>query len=49
MVVTKLGDQKCEVTQVNGSKFEVTLKEVKHVPELWVNLYSINKSLKNGF
>jgi hypothetical protein len=26
----------------------VTLKEVKYVPELWVNLFSINKALKNG-
>jgi hypothetical protein len=30
----KLCDIKCDVTQVNGSKFEVTLKEVKYVPEL---------------
>jgi hypothetical protein len=37
------------VLQVNGSKFEVTLKEVKYVPELWVNLFSMNKALKNGF
>jgi hypothetical protein len=27
----------------------VTLKEVKYVPKLWVNLLSINKALKNGF
>jgi hypothetical protein len=32
MVVTKLGDLKCEVTQVNGSKFEVSFKEVKYFP-----------------
>ena len=25
------------------------LKEVKYVHELWVNLFSINKALKNGF
>ena len=49
MVATKLGDLKCEVTQVNGLKFDVVLKEVKYVPELWVNLFSINKALKNGF
>jgi hypothetical protein len=49
IVVTKLGDLKCEVTQVNGSNFEVILKEVKHVPDLWVNLFRINKALKNGF
>jgi hypothetical protein len=27
----------------------VTLEEVKYVPELWVNLFSISKALKNGF
>jgi hypothetical protein len=27
----------------------VTLKEAKYVPELWVNLISISKALKNGF
>ena len=31
----KLGELKFEVTQVNGSKFQVTLKRVKHNPELW--------------
>jgi hypothetical protein len=25
------------------------LQDVKYVPELWVNLFSINKALKNGF
>jgi hypothetical protein len=49
MVTTKLGDLKCEVSQVNGSKFEVILKEVKYMPELRVNSFSINKVLKNGF
>jgi hypothetical protein len=32
MAATKLGDLKCEITQLNGSKFEFTLKEVKYVP-----------------
>jgi hypothetical protein len=27
----------------------VVLKDVKFVPELWVNLFSISKALKNGF
>jgi hypothetical protein len=45
----KLGDLKCEVTQVNGSKFEVTLKEVKYIPESWAISFSINKECKDGF
>jgi hypothetical protein len=49
MVTKKLGDLKFEVTQVNFSKLKVTLREVKHVPVLWVNVFSINKQLKNLF
>ena len=28
---------------------DVTLYEVKYVPELWMNLFSLNKALKNGY
>ena len=44
MAVTKLGDLYCEVTKVIGSKFEF-----KYVPEFWVDSFTINKELKNGF
>jgi hypothetical protein len=37
------------VQQKNGEKFVVVLKYVKFVPEIWVNLFSISKALKNGF
>jgi hypothetical protein len=40
---------KCHVVQLNGSSVNVTLKEVKYVPELWVNLFRISKSLKHRF
>jgi hypothetical protein len=33
----------------NGEKLIVTLENVKYVPELWINLFSIGKALKNGF
>jgi hypothetical protein len=46
IAATKLGDPKCEVTQFNGSTFEVTFREVKYVPELWINLFSINNQSK---
>jgi hypothetical protein len=35
--------------QLNGKTFQVVLQDVKYVPELWVNLFSINKAVKNGF
>jgi hypothetical protein len=49
MKAIKVGSLKCHVIQLNGSSVNVTLKEVKYVPELWMNLFSISKALKNGF
>jgi hypothetical protein len=49
MKATKIGNLKCEVTQINGGKFTVTLNNVKYVPSLSVNLFSLNKALKKGF
>jgi hypothetical protein len=49
MKALKIGNLKCEVTQINGEKFTVTLNDVKYVPSLCVNLFSLNKALKKGF
>jgi hypothetical protein len=49
MKAIKVGSLKCHVIQLNGSSVNVTLKEVKYVPESRVNLFSISKVLKNGF
>jgi hypothetical protein len=49
MKAIKVGSLKCHVIQFNGSFVNVTLKEVKYVPEWCVNLFSISKALKNGF
>jgi hypothetical protein len=48
MEATKIGSLSCNVEEVNGNTFQILLQEVKFVPELWVNLFSINKVLKNG-
>jgi hypothetical protein len=37
------------VTQVNGEKLTITLNDVKYVPSLCVNLFSLNKVWKKGF
>jgi hypothetical protein len=37
------------IIQINGSSIDMRLKEVKYIPELWLNLFSISKALKNGF
>jgi hypothetical protein len=49
MTATKVWDLKCKVIQLDGSSLDVTLYEVKYVPKLWMNLFSLNKALKNGY
>ena len=49
MTAAKIGSLKCKVMQADASSLDVTLHEVKYVPELWVNLFSINKTLKRRF
>jgi hypothetical protein len=49
MKAIKIGNLKCEVTQINGEKFTVTKNDVKYVPSLCLNLFSLKKALKKGF
>jgi len=49
MIAKKIGKLQCGVLQKNGEWLIVTLENVKFVPELWINLFSIGKALKNGF
>jgi hypothetical protein len=49
MIAKKVGKLRCRILQKNGDKLIVTLENVKYVPELWINLFSIGKALKNGF
>jgi hypothetical protein len=49
MTATKMGKLRCRILQKNGQSLVVTLEDVKFVPDLWINLFSIGKALKNGF
>jgi hypothetical protein len=49
MIAEKMGKLKCGILQKNCERLIVTLKNVKFVPELWINLFRIGKALKNGF
>ena len=49
MTATKMGKLRCQIIQKNGESLVVTLEDVKFVPDLWINLFSIGKALKNGF
>ena len=45
--VTKIGSVRRVVRQKDGKELTIIL-EVKHVPGLWINLFSLTKALKNG-
>jgi hypothetical protein len=45
MMSSKKGSYKGLVIQQDGSSFNVTLKDVLYVPELWVNFLSVTKAI----
>jgi hypothetical protein len=49
MTTTKVGSLKCRIIQVDGSGLDIALHKVKHVSELFVNLFSINMAFKKGY
>jgi hypothetical protein len=49
LTATKIGKRRITVIQKDGSSQDAVLEEYKCVPELWVNLFSISKSLHNGW
>jgi hypothetical protein len=49
MVATKVGSLRSCVIQVDGSTLDIVINDVKILPELCANLFSVNKTLKNGF
>jgi transposase InsO family protein len=46
---TRVGKKRCTVVQKDGSTLDVVLTGYKHVPSLWVNLFSIPRALEGGF
>jgi hypothetical protein len=44
MYATKIGKLKRAIIQRNSDTFDVILMDVKYVPDLWVNLFSIGKA-----
>jgi hypothetical protein len=49
LMATKIGKLRCTIIQRDGTTVNVTLYDVKFVPELWINLFSIGKALSNGY
>ena len=48
IIAIKIGNLKFKVIQIDGSTFDIILHDVKFIPDLWVNLFSINQALKKG-
>jgi hypothetical protein len=49
MIPTKVGSLKFQVIQVDGSGIDLIFHEVKFVPKLWVDFFSIKKAFKNDY
>ncbi|MGL4341755.1 MAG: reverse transcriptase domain-containing protein, partial [Lactococcus lactis] len=45
LVSTKVGSKRVTVIQENGNTTDVVIEDVKYVPGLWVNLFSITKAI----
>ena len=43
-----IGDKKGTVIQKNGERVPILMKNVKYVPQLYCNLFSITAALKEG-
>jgi hypothetical protein len=49
LMATKMGTLHRTVFQEDGSSFDIELRDCKYVPDLHVNLFSITKSLGQGW
>jgi hypothetical protein len=49
MIAKNVGKLRCGILLKNSEKLIIMLENVKYVPKMWINLFSIGKSLKNGF
>jgi hypothetical protein len=49
MVATKIRSLRRRIIQVDGSTLYIVINDVKFLPELCDNLFSVNKALKNAF
>ena len=49
LAILKKGMKRCTIIQKNGSKINITLHNVYHVPKLWYNLFSLMEALRHGW
>ena len=46
---TKIGRKHVTVLSKDGTTTNIVLEDYKYVPDLWVNLFAVTKSLRNGW
>ena len=49
MTVSKIGKKSGILVQADGTRTNVILENFKHVPGLWVNLFSVTQALASGW
>jgi hypothetical protein len=49
MIATKIGKKRVNLVKPDGSVMEFVLEECKLIPDLWVNLFSLTKSMSKGW
>jgi hypothetical protein len=49
VTATRIGKLRRTIIQCNGTTMDIVLTDVKYVPKLWVNLFSIGKALSGSF
>jgi hypothetical protein len=49
MTATKIGKKRVHLVKPDGSVMEFVLEECKLIPDLWVNLFSLTKSMSKGW
>jgi hypothetical protein len=49
MMATKIGKKRVNIVIPDGTVMKFVLEECKLIPDLWVNLFSLTKSMSKGW
>jgi len=49
LTVSKIGKKAGILTHLDGTKMNIVLENYKHVPGLWVNLFSVTQAMSSGW
>jgi hypothetical protein len=49
MTANKIGKKRVNIVNPDGTVMDFLLEECKIIPDLWVNLFSLTKSMRKGW